>query len=63
MEESEIKATCHKEVKKAAGNKEIKTTEKKEKKETRKKIGAYEKYSPKSLFLITLPKSLSNPFH
>ena len=32
MEESEIKATCHKEVEKVASNKEIKTTEKKEKK-------------------------------
>ena len=44
MEESEIKAICHKEVAKAPGNKEIKTTEKKEKKEAGKKIGAYEKY-------------------
>ena len=61
MEESKIKATYHKDVEKVASNKEIKTTEKKEKKDAGKKHMKYTFYIP--LFSLTLPKSLSNPIH
>ena len=68
-EESEIRATCHKEVEKVAGNKEIKTIEKKEKEEVGKKIGAYGKhflYTPFSTnlthILIQLVSLNSDPY-
>ena len=63
MEESEIKATCHKEVEKEAGNKENKKTEKKDKKEVGIKLVHMKNTFRIPLFPLTLPKSLSNPFH